>query len=518
MIAKSALKEFLSRELESYSWMKKIPVRELKQELKYLPTPMEFKTNPRKAQLVCFLIGTAFNEWNFHLDMGVGKTKLSLDLYTWYKMIGRVRRGLIIVPNTGNIEGWSEEVEIHSDLTMSGLGGPTPKHRFKALEEDTDLCVINYHGLMTMMTDLKLKNPSDATVGKSRRADPEKVEAFVSRFDFVAFDEIHKAKNKDSLLTYLCDLVAMNCQYRYGLTGTPMKSPEDLFSQFYLIDRGETLGTDFDLFYSAFFKQVQTYMGTEWEFDSSKRRLLTRMIQNRSIRYRDYECQDLPKKSEVKTPLILPVSSRKHYDDAMSGIIEADGNRQEIKNCYQKLREITSGYMSIKDEETGEKIFIDFPQNPKLEMVMELVDEMPYDCKMIIFHEYKHTGRLIAQAMKEMKINHLSLNGDTKNKQKTIRDFKNDETVHVLIASETGTTGHNFQVANYTVFFETFSSPITRRQADKRTWRGGQKKPCFFYDLVIRRSVDERILDNLQKGIDLSDSILEGSTAKGFLY
>lgn len=444
-------------------------------------------------------------------------TKLTLDLFTWYKTLGKVKRGLVVVPNTGNVEGWAEEVGIHSNLSMSGLIG-TPKQRFKALNESTDLCVINYHGLMTMMTNLKLKNPNDTTAGRSRQADRKMVHEFVSQFDFVAFDEIHKAKNKDSLLTYLCDLVASNCAYRYGLTGTPMKTPEDLWSQFYLIDRGETLSADFELFHAAFFRKEQSYGGSEWVFNKRMRRQLTRMIQHRSIRYRDYECQDLPKTKVIKTPLVLPKKSREQYNTAMKGMIEADGNRQKVKNSYQKLREITSGYISIVDEETGEKIFVDFPENPKLEMIKELVDAMPHDSKMIIFHEYIHTGELISQALKEEKINHRCLNGRTKDKPKVIREFKTDETIHVLVASETGTTGHNFQVANYTVFYETFSSPITRRQADKRTHRGGQKKPCFFYDLCVKSSVDGRILDNLQQGIDLSTAILEGNTGQGFIY
>lgn len=445
-------------------------------------------------------------------------TKLTLDLYSYYKKLGKVRRGIIVVPNTGNVEGWREEVEIHSDLTMSGLIGNTPKQRFKALNEPSDLCVINYHGLMSMMTQLKPKDMKKAAEGRSRKTDRKMVHDFVTQFDFVAFDEIHKAKDKDSLITHLCDLLATNCDYKYGLTGTPMNKPEDLWSQFYLIDGGETLSEDYDLFKAAFFKKQQSAMGSEWVFDPKMRRQLTRLIQNKSIRYRDYECQDLPKTVKVRVPVVLSKRAREAYIETQKTMVDNEGDRQVTENSYIKQREITAGYTSIVDPDTGEKIFIDFPENPKLEILMELVDQMPHDSKMIVFHQYKHTGQIISDALKEAKINHRRLNGSTKDKPKIIRDFKEDPTIHVLIASETGTTGHNFQVANYTVFYETFTPPITRRQADKRTHRGGQKKTCYYYDLCAKNSVDEKIYRCLQEGIDLSKLILEGSTAKGILY
>lgn len=439
-------------------------------------------------------------------------TKLTLDLLTWYKKINKIKRGLVVVPNTGNAEGWREEVEIHSNLSMSALIG-TPNKRFKALAEDTDVCVINYHGLMTMMTQLKPQKD-----GKRKRvADRKMVHEFVSHFDFVAFDEIHKAKNKDSLLTYLCELVATNCTYKYGLTGTPMKSPEDLWSQFFLVDGGETLSPDYDLFMATFFKKQQKAVGSEWVFNDRMRRVLTKMIQHRSIRYRDYECQDLPKTVTIRKPIILSKQAREAYLRIQNQALESEGDTREQQNCYIKFREITAGYTSVVDPETDEKIYIDFPENPKMEELVELVDQMPHDSKMLIFHQYKHTGTLISDTLREMKINHRCLNGSTKDKPKVIREFKEDKTIHVLVASETGTTGHNFQVANYTVFYETFTSPITRRQADKRTHRGDQKKTCFYYDLCAKNSVDERIFESLKQGIDLSKAILEGTAYNGLL-
>jgi hypothetical protein len=61
----------------------------------------------------------------------------------------------------------------------------------------------------------------------------------------------------------MCRAISFECQYGIGLSGTPFgKEVEDIWSQFYLIDFGETLGTTKGLFLEAFFNSQKNFHST----------------------------------------------------------------------------------------------------------------------------------------------------------------------------------------------------------------------------------------------------------------
>ena len=93
-----------------------------------------------------------------------------------------------------------------------------------------------------------------------------------------------------------------------------------------------------------------------------------------------------------------------------------------------------------------------------------------------------------------------------------LEQFNNDDSVKVLVANhKTGGTGLNLQVAPYMVFYESPPSSIARSQAERRSWRMGQKNSVFIYDLVMKGTVDERILFYNKQGKDLLKALMDGS-------
>ena len=60
-----------------------------------------------------------------------------------------------------------------------------------------------------------------------------------------------------------------------------------------------------------------------------------------------------------------------------------------------------------------------------------------------------------------------------------------------------------------------YESPITadrRYECEGRTFRNGQKYPCFYYDLLLRDSVDEGILNFHSEGDSLWRKLVEDPT------
>jgi len=154
---------------------------------------------------------------------------------------------------------------------------------------------------------------------------------------------------------------------------------------------------------------------------------------------------------------------------------------------------------------------ISFKENPKIEAMLELVREMPYNSKMIIYHEYTHTGHMIEQALQKEKIACVRLYGGTKDKKGAIETFKNEKSCWVLVVNNaSGSKSLNLQVANYTIYFEGPVSPINRQQSQKRTSRTGQEKTTYYYDLIMKSGVDWQILSYLKEGRDLMRDIIHG--------
>jgi len=178
MISKKAVEDFLNRKLDHFAWIKKCDKNKIMETLESIGD-LQFKTDPYAHQLACVYLGLCFPGFAFFLDMGLGKTKLSLDIFNNRYLLGETTRALVVVPNWFSVEGWMDEIEIHTDLTGSALIG-SKEERLEALEEDSQLCVINYDGLPTMMATLQKKKGKK---GKAWVPDDKKVRHFCKQFD-----------------------------------------------------------------------------------------------------------------------------------------------------------------------------------------------------------------------------------------------------------------------------------------------------------------------------------------------
>ena len=236
------------------------------------------------------------------------------------------------------------------------------------------------------------------------------------------------------------------------------------------------------------------------------------MLKNRSIRFKAEDCLDLPKQIFKRVPVEFPQSAITYYNTIRDKMKEHDMDKQALELNFAKMRQLSSGFLYQTDEDSGERLDITFSQNPKMDALVELLSDMPEDAKCVVFHEYIRTGELIEQTLKKKKYGVVRLWSGTKNHREVLRKFNENKTTRVLaVNNASGAQGLNLQVANYVVFFESPVDPITRQQAEKRCHRPGQDKPVFYFDLIMKDSVDERIMAFLREGKNLMRAIIDGS-------
>jgi SNF2 family DNA or RNA helicase len=304
------------------------------------------------------------------------------------------------------------------------------------------------------------------------------------------------------------------------MTGTPFgRDPQDLWSQFYLVDGGEALGETLGLFRAGFFKTKKGFWADEYVFDKHKEKLLHRAMAHSSVRFPANEA-DLPRVVPIVKQVILPDEANSYYRKAVEAVINASKNRnlREMQSYFLRMRQISSGFVGFIDDETGDRAQYEFKENPKLDMLMSILTTIPEESKAIIFHDFHCSGAKICAALKEYEIPHLYLYGMTKDPQTIRKEFEHGKHIRVLVLSNAaGWAGINLQIARYGIYYESPVPVIMRKQTSARFIR--QYSPhehVFLYDLVVKGTADEKILHFHKEGGDLFRAIVDGKAATIF--
>lgn len=502
IVSRRAVDAFLARPLDSWHWMKRLGRDEVWDALMSLRTRPRFRTDPWLHQLVCTYVGICVPEFLFLLDMGLGKSKILLDVLDWSIRAGRTRRGLVVVPRTINVHSWGDAVADHSSLAPGLVAVPNVGEKRELLTNPRgEVTVVDLAGLTLACT----------TKERGRLVpDWDAVDRVADAHGFVALDESHKVATDDSLWFAILDRLMSRAALRYAATGTLIgKRVERAWPQFRLVDRGATLGEDKGPFLGAFFRAKQGAFKQTLEFDKKMARRLHLMLQHRSIRYEDDEVHDLP--MLVRRTRYVPMAEEQatHYANAVDGIVQTPAGARR-SSPWVRMRQVVAGYVAWGDE-YGRHVQR-FDRVPKLDMLEEMVVDELADDKVIVVHHYTETGALVRDRLAASGVDVTWLHGATRDKAAARRRFVDDPDARVLLLNDDFGTGVDElqHAARYMVMYESPTAPDTRRQVVKRIHRAGQRGRCYVYDIVATGTVDAGILASIDEGVDLERAILRG--------
>lgn len=148
-----------------------------------------------------------------------------------------------------------------------------------------------------------------------------------------------------------------------------------------------------------------------------------------------------------------------------------------------------------------ERMLCGFANKSKLNALADLLEST--DDRLIIFYNFVNELRVIIDLLGDRPCS--IVNGETKD----LSAYEKSENSVTLIQYQAGSMGLNLQKANKIVYF---TPPIWSElfeQSKKRTHRIGQNRTCFYYRLICKNSIEEKIYNTLEMRRDYTETLFE---------
>jgi SNF2 family DNA or RNA helicase len=507
LLPRRAVEQYLARPFLDWSVYKDLSDRQLTALAAKYRVPDELWAKLRdRPQRIMTLIGLRQPRFLFFADMGMGKSFVALALAQLSRSRGLTRaKTLILVPQRSNKDEWGYEIEKHFPQLPFAILPSDQAGKWAALESEVPIVIETYAGLYALMCQ-----PGPGKRGKSKlQPNLARIRRVQRQVDGLVLDESTYAKSKNKLPFRLCRQLAKHSQLLLGLTGTPHgRDPTDLWGQFFLADGGETLGQSLGLFRAAFFSQRSNGFGVEYHFLKKHQARLNQILNNRSIRFKA-EDSELPELLPIRKYLRIGSDAMTYYQRYKAEMLRQSSLR-EIKGAFLRLRQISSGFVGYKDDDSGERATFVFPDNPKLELLLDKL-QTALPAKQIVYYEFTWSAMRIRTELDRLGIGWQHLWSGTTDTDTAQRLWREDERYPVLLIQSQFGIGLNLQAASYGHFYESPVSPIIRKQCERRFRRQGSSfSRVYQYDYVMRNTVDEAILDMIAEGYDLMANIIDG--------
>lgn len=465
-----------------------------------------FKTDPYQHQRVAFNFARVLPHSALLMEMGVGKSKVAIDVACWRYLEEQIKNVLVVAPNSV-LENWVDEWNKHATVSTKifvAIGGSKSKRleqlRLSMISRADDLSVgiINYEALRSWKEDVKVFFKQRVPVGGDRLG-----------WQQIIADESSKIKNPQSQQAKAMWQLFKHTPYKMILTGTPVTQwPLDIFGQYRFLD-DSIYGTRWFNFKHryAVFGGYGGYEVISYQHIEEFKRLLF----SHAVRFTKDRCLDLPKKVYTTLRCDLSVEQVRLYKE-MSTQMMAELNEMERVTAVialtkiLRLQQITGGF--VKTEGGAIRHLQD---NAKLKLLEDTLSDLVVNGhKVIIWCRFIAEIEAIIKLCTEKDYGAVALYGavPAEDRQELVRSFQEDKGVSIFIGQPTtGGLGINLTAADRVIYYSNTWSLQDRLQSEDRAHRIGQVNSVTYLDLVCRRTIDETTVRTLLAKKDMADAI-----------
>lgn len=415
-------------------------------------------------------------QYGIFFDMGVGKTALMLALIehlAFDKL--EVKNILIVAPASvaNKLNVWQDEIkkwENFSYFDYHDLSGTQAK-RFQKLQ--------NNKNSITIMSDALIEWWFD-TYGN------------LEMFDMIIVDESSRFKSaKAKRFKRLGKMINLEKHRVYLLSGTPVPNGwEDIWSQIFLLDKGERLGASYWKFLDTYFM----IFGFRKVLAKNNKEVILEKIKDICI-FASSDKIVLPKKIEQKVWFEFPQDKQKTFNEFKNNyIMELDNKEITVLSkqiLINKCLQLSNGCI-YHDKEGNYTVF----DNSKLEFVRNYSKANPQE-NILVFYAYKFDKQRL-----------LELEGAKAIETSQDKDDWNAGKIKLgIISPYSFQYGGNLQYGGYTIiWFGLLWGLENYLQSNKRIWRQGQKHDVKIMYLLMKDTWDDYVYKAVvSKEIDQKD-------------
>jgi len=441
----------------------------------------------------------------FH-EMGTGKTYTTINLAGGYKLKEMIT-GVIIICPTPIKPVWDWEVEKMSPCEAECW---VYKSGDKGVEKWTNPQSDKLQYLIIGVEALSQGKAFDVAMAFAR--------AHSSTGLMVAADESSKLKNAQATRTKKAAKISALADYSLILTGTPItQGMEDLYGQFMFLDPN-IIGLK-----SYFvFKNMYCIMGG---FENRsiigyqrEQELLDKVAPYVDI-VKSEDVMDLPDKIYQKLavePTKQQLAAMKQLKDFMEA--ESGGEVLMVKTVLERLtryQQICGGNFPFNDLDTGGYDVQPIEgKNPKMEALLDSIETLPNEEKVIIWARFRPEVDLIAKTISDIygaeAVVEFHGGIDDTGRREAIQLFQESTKVRFFVVNQqTGSMGITLTAATTAYYFSNSFSYEERVQSEKRNHRKGQTNHCRYIDIEMLVPADQMIIKAINRKGGLAQYVEE---------
>ncbi|MFQ3639970.1 MAG: DEAD/DEAH box helicase, partial [Chloracidobacterium sp.] len=327
-------------------------------------------------------------------------------------------------------------------------------------------------------------------------------------FDYVILDEAQAIKNARTESAKAARL--LTCRHRLALSGTPVENHlGELWSLFEFLNPG--------LLGAASVFQLTAAGGRT--VDPAVQSLLSQALRPFILRRtKEQVARDLPAKTEQTIYCEMEPKQRRayeelrdHYRRTLLGLVADKGIQRaklQILEALLRLRQAACHPALLDPAKAAEP-------SAKLDtFFMHLSEVLESGSKVLVFSQFTSLLALIRKQLDADGVTYEYLDGRTRHRQERVERFQTDPDCKLfLISLRAGGQGLNLTAAEYVFLLDPWWNPAVEAQAIDRAHRIGQTRPVFAYRLIVKDTVEEKVLELQATKRELADAIITANNS-----
>jgi superfamily II DNA or RNA helicase len=414
-----------------------------------------------------------------------------------------IRGGVLVVCPRVVIGEWVEQLMRWQNIKAIPILGDAPKKRYRAgMKAWVHICAYD-----------SLESVED------------------NEYDGIIGDELHYIANEDSIRFQRMMALRRQATWVLALSGTPVSNMlPSLWSQYYWLDGGRTLGPSYEAYRKRYFTQEGRTQVQNEGAEVRVGRAMARITMNLTMQ------QMFPDKAhKVQTVMRIPMTPEqaKYYETLrtkqVADIVSGKVSVGEALTKLIKLLQVTQGFVLDDNKQVQQ-----FSSAKLIALEEMLTGKGDFsDQRVVVWCRFRHDVNVIVAMLNRHKVDHYQLHGDVPDKEREAikNGWNTNYKKRVLVGMLSMGIGINLHAPNcvddkqrparcFTTVFYGVDWRVTQlEQAMDRVYRGDQVETCVYRYLLSDdldggddeplKPIDVRIYECLQDKLDQATEINE---------